>query len=1255
MAHPRLFLNYARGDDESFVRRLHDDLVARGFTVWFDRVSMPSRQLTFHQEIEDAVRKRTDKVVHVAGPRANVSDYVRQEWEVALELDLPVVPLLRLGTFDDVPGQLSLLQCEDFRDDARYAAALERLVGHLDEPPAPLGALIGVPRLPPRFLARPELLRRARDALMVDLLRPVVVSGATGAGAQVGLQGMGGIGKSVVAAAVARDRELRRAYPDGVIWVTVGQQPNLLQLQIDLARRLKLSEAAQIDSVEAGKRILGEALAARALVLVLDDVWETQHAEAFTVLGPRGRVLVTTRDAAILDSLGGESLPVSLFSETEALALLAATASPAGADPQDPAALPPAAREVARECGFLPLGVALCGGMARAGTPWEVMLRALRGHELEAFAQRQMRTGDNPQHQSLWKAMLASIQALGDPDKERRLAELSVFAPDRRVPEAAVRTLWEHTGGLGEMSVENLLRELVERSLVSEHRDAPGAPRQIWLHDLLHDCATRLVGDQPPLHEKLLEAYARRCPYGWASGPADGYFHSELIRHMTLAKKERKDDARQLLLNYRWLAAKLAACGVQAAIDDYACFGQDQIDALDHAREALKLSSHVLGPRPEELASQLLGRLADDAATELRALAAEVRENAPRPALLPTWSNYFRPGGILFLTLQAHDRGVSCLAVNSRGERAISGTQAGEIKVWDLMSGRPISRMQRDGAGGCSAVALSEDGGLAVAAYSDGSVSLWDANSGSLLRTVTGDGGGACNLLALSAEGRSLVAASRAAVMILRSSSAAPTFIPLRHERYDRIIGLSRNGEAALVRSSGEVALWEIQSAHFTDSLAHYEGTLDAAELSDDGTRIVLAASEEELRVVDLPQHDLGRTVPGQADRVSDLALSADGSLAVAGGGSGHLWISDVAAGRVRKSFATMQDGIYSVALDPKGRVALSGGMDGTVRVWNLRATENTNRSAHDGMGSICSMSVAWQAQRFLSASRDGRLDLCDANTGRCLVSFDGQQGEVTATALSPDARWAVSSGADRTVKLWDLTPDRPVAITLETGGGSMAVLQISRIGRRILGCDASGLFLWELPSGRVVRTFAVRHALEEVHDVAISADGRHAAVGTESGRIQFWDLERGKLWDKSAHGRRTRVAIGSNGLAVSGSSDRAIKLWNLSSGNLFGRLDGHEREAWAVAMSENGQWIASGAGDRTVKVWQLAPDDADARSGKDDGKSKSQTADPVVARVIAAATLDAEILEIGLSPDGRHVMVLENPGKLHMFEVVAS
>jgi len=57
-------------------------------------VAMPSRGLTFHQEIQDAVAAR-ERLMLVVGPKAALSDYVRQEWQFALQADNAVTPLLR--------------------------------------------------------------------------------------------------------------------------------------------------------------------------------------------------------------------------------------------------------------------------------------------------------------------------------------------------------------------------------------------------------------------------------------------------------------------------------------------------------------------------------------------------------------------------------------------------------------------------------------------------------------------------------------------------------------------------------------------------------------------------------------------------------------------------------------------------------------------------------------------------------------------------------------------------------------------------------------------------------------------------------------------------------------------------------------------------------------------------------------------------------------------------------------------------------
>jgi hypothetical protein len=174
-----IFLSYARGDDEPFVRRLYEDLKAHGFNVWFDREDMPSRNLTFHQEIRDAVAAH-DRMLLVVGPMAVASEYVRQEWHFAwFEAEKVVTPILRLGNYPLAIDELKLVHAEDFRNDANYALHLKELVRILKEAPPPIGKLIAVPSLPAHYLSRTDRLVPLRDAVRsgLDSPAPVVCEG----------------------------------------------------------------------------------------------------------------------------------------------------------------------------------------------------------------------------------------------------------------------------------------------------------------------------------------------------------------------------------------------------------------------------------------------------------------------------------------------------------------------------------------------------------------------------------------------------------------------------------------------------------------------------------------------------------------------------------------------------------------------------------------------------------------------------------------------------------------------------------------------------------------------------------------------------------------------------------------------------------------------------------------------------------------------------------------------------------------------
>lgn len=66
-------------------------------------------------------------------------------------------------------------------------------------------------------------------------------------------------------------------------------------------------------------------------------------------------------------------------------------------------------------------------------------------------------------------------------------------------------------------------------------------------------------------------------------------------------------------------------------------------------------------------------------------------------------------------------------------------------------------------------------------------------------------------------------------------------------------------------------------------------------------------------------------------------------------------------------------------------------------------------------------------------------------------------------------------------------------------------------------------------------------------------------------------------------------VAVSPDGQTVAtGSFDGSIKLWNLHSGGMESLLAGHFGAVWAVAISPDGQTLASASSDKTIKLWNI-------------------------------------------------------------------
>ena len=111
------------------------------------------------------------------------------------------------------------------------------------------------------------------------------------------------------------------------------------------------------------------------------------------------------------------------------------------------------------------------------------------------------------------------------------------------------------------------------------------------------------------------------------------------------------------------------------------------------------------------------------------------------------------------------------------------------------------------------------------------------------------------------------------------------------------------------------------------------------------------------------------------------------------------------------------------------------------------------------------------------------------------------------------------------------------------------------------------------------------------VNSVAWHADGKLALSGSHDRTVRVWEVESGKCERvlKAHTDSVNSVAWHANGKhALSGSDDRTVRVWEVESGKCERVLEGHTGSIMSVAWRGDGKLALSGSGDKTVRVWEV-------------------------------------------------------------------
>ena len=108
---------------------------------------------------------------------------------------------------------------------------------------------------------------------------------------------------------------------------------------------------------------------------------------------------------------------------------------------------------------------------------------------------------------------------------------------------------------------------------------------------------------------------------------------------------------------------------------------------------------------------------------------------------------------------------------------------------------------------------------------------------------------------------------------------------------------------------------------------------------------------------------------------------------------------------------------------------------------------------------------------------------------------------------------------------------------------------------------------------------------------ISVTPNGRLAVSGSKDKTLRVWDLESGKCLNTlEGHNQLiTCVSMSLDGRrVVSGSFDKTLRVWDFESGKCLSILEGHQDKVQCVSLTPDGRRAVSGSCDNSVQLWDL-------------------------------------------------------------------
>jgi len=282
-----------------------------------------------------------------------------------------------------------------------------------------------------------------------------------------------------------------------------------------------------------------------------------------------------------------------------------------------------------------------------------------------------------------------------------------------------------------------------------------------------------------------------------------------------------------------------------------------------------------------------------------------------------------------------------------------------------------------------------------------------------------------------------------------------------------------------------------VLAASTVAAFAQHRGRV-AIAFSPDGTHF-LSAGEDKVILWDAVRRTSLRVFAIPTSGV--IAFLPDGRTVVSNDYQ-NLKIWDVVSGQVVRTIKVGVN-VTSIAIAADGRTLLLGFVFRYPQLWDFVSGQPIRSFEAPGRGASWSVALSPDGRQALSTDQDGTASLWDTTTGQRVRTFEG----LRAIAFSPNGQTAL---VGRT--LYDLASGAAV----RQFGDSSSTSVFSRDGRWVLIGHFKDFKSWEVATGRLVQSFPSQRRY--IHSLALAPDNGLAVTGSDQGHVALWNVANGRL-----------------------------------------------------------------------------------------------------------------------------------------------